>query len=97
VSAKLKPRARVVAEFDISAKAAPHLEALLRAIPEQISCTVLKVTTHGEQVPQPGREPVQSEGRGGREQQGIGLSSGAVDARKDGLVARVARKVTGKK
>lgn len=78
----LKPRARVVAVYDIAAKAAPALEDLLRReLPRHISCNVLEVNSHAEQV------QLEDEVDRGREQQGLGVEPVDGDAGEDGGVA----------
>lgn len=76
---------RVVAVYEISAKAAPHLQRLLReGITPQIFCTFLEATIHAEQV------PLEDEVARGREQQGAGLAPERADVGEDCELARSA-------
>jgi hypothetical protein len=82
--------------YTLNAKAAPHLEALLREhVPQQISCKCLEVKTDAEQVPQEPDGKRDVLGRGAERE--AEPKPGSSDAGKDGLVARIARKVASKK
>jgi hypothetical protein len=83
--------------YTLNAKAAPHLEALLREhVPQQISCKCLEVKTDAEQVPQEpdGKRDVLG---GKAEQPSPRFERVYRDAGKDGELAGRTRKDAGKK
>ena len=77
---------RVTATFEMVDKLVPHLEEKLKAIPSGCPCKLLEIT-HGEQVHQPGREPVEADGGRGRLEHGEGDKPIVLDAGKDGELA----------
>jgi hypothetical protein len=91
-----KPQATVTAVYTLNAKAAPHLEALLREhVPQQISCKCLEVKTDAEQV---SREPDgEREVLGGAAEKPKRKRAKRVNAGENRCVAGPARKSAAKK
>lgn len=89
----MDPKSKVVvtARYETTAKIAPQLEEILRGVPRGFPCTYLE---KGDAEPIP--QPAGVSDAGERPERESKPEPGGEAERKDGLMARVARKVTGK-